>query len=376
MKGLKLQRYNQARNSRRRGAIVVLALILLVVVLAFVAFAVDIGLIVTTKAELQNCADSAAIAGARGLLDSPESAESRAEYFAERNSSAGEPVEFSPNEDLEFGVWDSTSRTFTALAAGSESEATAVRITTRRSSARNNALPLFFARLFGRNSANVSAIAIATAIDNFRGFELPATSQVTLPIMPFTVDEETWRDVQDGIGPDNWSFNGQSEEVEGFWDGVPEMNIFPEGQNAPGNRGYLEIGPTGGKNNTLRRQVLYGVNATDLDYHGGSLQIGDDGTLLLGGRPGTIATLKTEFEAIRGELRIIPIFRSVSGNGNNAVYRLIEWVGVRVMYSDFQGSPKKVIVQPAGITITTGGIPETGDEQKSYEITMSPKLVQ
>jgi Flp pilus assembly protein TadG len=54
---------------RRRGAIVPLAALLLVPLLAMMAFALDVGWMVLVESNLQNAADSAALAGANSLID-------------------------------------------------------------------------------------------------------------------------------------------------------------------------------------------------------------------------------------------------------------------------------------------------------------------
>ncbi len=54
---------------RRRGAITVLVALLLVPFLAMVAFAVDIAWVVQSRSDLQNAADSAALAGAEQLMN-------------------------------------------------------------------------------------------------------------------------------------------------------------------------------------------------------------------------------------------------------------------------------------------------------------------
>ena len=51
--------------SNRQGATLVFVAILLFVIIAFVAIAVDVGHLVLTKNELQNAADAGALAAAR-----------------------------------------------------------------------------------------------------------------------------------------------------------------------------------------------------------------------------------------------------------------------------------------------------------------------
>src|SRR5437763_3748280 len=52
----------------RRGAIAVLAAVLVVIVLVMAAFAIDVGMICMAKAELQRTADAAALAATDELL--------------------------------------------------------------------------------------------------------------------------------------------------------------------------------------------------------------------------------------------------------------------------------------------------------------------
>jgi Flp pilus assembly protein TadG len=151
---------NRTRR-KRRGAIVILACILLIMMFAFVAFAVDIGLMVTTQAELQNAADSSALSGARVLRNSPGQARVAARTLAEANDAAGEQVSLNPGEDVEIGNWDKDTATFTVLTGAGENQGNAVRVTCRRTAERGNPLNLFFAQLLGKGSADLTTVAIA-----------------------------------------------------------------------------------------------------------------------------------------------------------------------------------------------------------------------
>src|SRR6185369_15977722 len=67
---------------RRRGATVVLMACLMVVFVAMVAFALDIGYICSVQAELQNAADAAALAGAQQSLQAMTASNSEAAIIA------------------------------------------------------------------------------------------------------------------------------------------------------------------------------------------------------------------------------------------------------------------------------------------------------
>src|SRR5882672_3669429 len=60
-------RFLREAKHRRRGAIVPLFALLLIPLMAMLAFSIDVGYMVLTKAELQNAADAAALAGAQKL---------------------------------------------------------------------------------------------------------------------------------------------------------------------------------------------------------------------------------------------------------------------------------------------------------------------
>lgn len=146
----------------RRGAMVVLLAVLLVVLFAFAAFTVDIGHMTIVVGELQNAADAAAISGAAHLRDGPAQARSFAISLAAQNSAANESVTIGVS-NIELGKWDRDSATFTALVGANESNANAVRVTSSRTSAGGNPLRLFFAPVLGRATADITASSTACA---------------------------------------------------------------------------------------------------------------------------------------------------------------------------------------------------------------------
>jgi hypothetical protein len=60
--------------------------------------------------------------------------------------------------------------------------------------------------------------------------------------------------------------------------------------------------------------------------------------------------MKGALSEIIGVPKIIPIYRKVTGNGTNAEYTIVKFVGIRIVSVDFQGSDKKVMVQPAVVS--------------------------
>lgn len=165
-----------SEKKRRKGAVLVLASAFLVMVLGFVALSVDLGYISLTKAQLQNAADAAALGGVQALSNKPGQSNvltlgivqakianvySEAIRNVAANEVAGHKVHINPAQDLEFGVWDATTSTFTPLLTSSVSQANAVRVTCRLLPDRGDHLNLFFGPLFGKKTTGVHATSIA-----------------------------------------------------------------------------------------------------------------------------------------------------------------------------------------------------------------------
>ncbi|HVJ80551.1 MAG TPA: hypothetical protein VNC50_05730, partial [Planctomycetia bacterium] len=94
------------------------------------------------------------------------------------------------------------------------------------------------------------------------------------------------------------------------------------------------------------------------------MQLGSDGTLLLNGDTGISAGVKDELAAIKGLPRIIPLYDQVSGNGNNAQFRIVEWVGCTIVDVKLTGSlsSKYIKIQPCVVVDCNaigGGTPGT-----------------
>ena len=88
------------------------------------------------------------------------------------------------------------------------------------------------------------------------------------------------------------------------------------------------------------------------------------------------AGIKDDLKWIKGKPVALPLYREVSGNGNNASYTIVKFVGVRIMSVRLTGRDKYVIVQPAklsykGVVQSPGGIGTT-----SQWIYSPPMIVQ
>lgn len=135
----------------RKGVVIVYAALMMVVVFGFAAFAIDIGHMALSRDQLQTAADAAALAGAMRMKDGPAMVRSAARDIASRNFLGKSPVSL-PDSDIQLGVYDLGTHTFTV----NEVAANAVKVTTRVTDS-----PLFFAPVLGNNTFNSRAEAIA-----------------------------------------------------------------------------------------------------------------------------------------------------------------------------------------------------------------------
>ena len=131
--------------------IIVYAAFLMVVVFGFAAFAIDIGFVALTKGQLQNAADASALAGAMRMREGPAVVRAAAIDIASRNFLGTSAISMT-NADVELGIFDITTRSFTL----NETVANSVRVTTRIT---NKAL--FFAPIIGHKKFSKTAQAVA-----------------------------------------------------------------------------------------------------------------------------------------------------------------------------------------------------------------------
>jgi hypothetical protein len=401
-------------HRRRKGAVLVLSALLMIVLLGMVAFAVDTGTILIAKSEAQRCADAAALAAAWEMVSDErlEGYENSVEYkvrltawqYARKNKVANRSpwlwwnVDDSLDGDIVTGRLSDPNDLNETMVTNSPAGDNAVTVRVRMFQSRNRAIPVTFGRLLGVNAADVSAEATAIFDDNVIGFG--ATEDTgNSGLLPFVVHVDTWKDLMDGLsGEDNWSYDPETGEVTEGSDGIPEIDMYPgggesgnsngngngngngnnngNGQNqvAPGNFGTVDIGNTNNSANDLKRQIEFGPNENDFSYYDdGKLQL-DPGTqtLELNGDTGLTASMKSALGKIVGDGRTIMLYESVSGNGNNAMFTIVGFAGIRVMDFSMTGGDKYIHVQPSMVTDPTA---ITGDYGESYFVGQPVRLV-
>jgi Flp pilus assembly protein TadG len=363
-------------RQNRKGAITILAALLSIVLVGMVAFCVDIGYVLTAKEELQRTADASALAACweygQRLADgnsttlSESYARTTAANYAALNHVTGNAMTMNanaandPEGDIVFGYVADFSDSQAEFQTGGPNTSNAVRIRLHKNASANGEVPYFFARIFGLEGQGLESEAIAGMVRDIRGFRAPRDGS-NVDLLPYTLDYDTWLNLVNNNSTDNYRWNSDTNQVESGSDGWAEVNLFPQGTGSPGNRGTVDIGPANNSTADIAQQILYGISPSDfqsLASQGRTLEFNEQGKLYLNGDTGISAGVKDELAAIKGQPRIIPIFESVSGNGNNAEYTIVKWQGIRIMAVKLTGSmsQKHVTIQIAPV-LANGVVP-------------------
>lgn len=164
-------------RSKQRGSVLIWVCLAVVVIVSFAALSVDIGYLYSSKSELQNAADAAALAGV-AKLDGTSSttqtaARNEAYNFALNNKAAGDAVTLDKNTsnavdgDIVVGYWDASNRIFypnTTAAIPFGKTLNAVQIIPKRTNATNNPVGTFFAKIFNALNVDIKAKAVAAMV--------------------------------------------------------------------------------------------------------------------------------------------------------------------------------------------------------------------
>jgi Flp pilus assembly protein TadG len=155
---------------RRAGIALIYITLVITIVFGFASLAMDYGRVQLAKTQLRNATDIAARSAAPAL-GNVATVQSLAIQYAAANGCDGTPVTLTAN-DVEFGDWDTTTRTFTILTGTARNGANAVRVTSAR------AVPLVIARAAGISTSTVHASSIASIVPP--GFGLVGINYIKL----------------------------------------------------------------------------------------------------------------------------------------------------------------------------------------------------
>jgi Flp pilus assembly protein TadG len=413
------RRIRRAGCSRRRGAVTVLVALLTVPFLGMVAFAVDIAWIVQSRSDLQNAADSAALAGAEQLMNgfvlyslpgqtqkatilatSEASATTYAKNFAGYNTAGGNSSLTLNNADIQFGFTDA-SNNFTA-APGYAGYPNTVKVTMRLDSQANGQLKLFFAPIFGISGTNVTASAAATIFTgNVVSFQSKPGSHGS--VLPMTLDINAWNTyVQSGVSSDGTTKAGAN--------GAPQMQVYPSPNGAPGNFGMLSLDDSSNSASSISSWISNGLTDTEITLlkNANLLPMPQPNPNLWNWK-GATGFKSSDLNSLPvGQTFLLPVFEPVVGTpgstyeaavgstyqstdktaggptvgdggvGQNAYYNIVKFVGVQITQLD---NSQDAMIQPAAVLDSTAVFDPTsvvpaGTTSQLTTTFTTPKLTQ
>jgi Flp pilus assembly protein TadG len=373
--------YAGSKSRRPGSAVISLTAVLMVVLLGMIAFAVDIGYIAVARAEAQNGADAAALAGASRLLGKAAETglyqstaqtyyngdnESRreAQRFGQLNKAGGLNMVLdlnignAPDGDIVIGYMNPNNlqqeMRFDVYPYNS------VRVRGRRDTSHAGSLGLFFGRVLNREQQDVNSTATATLLSDPWGKLLPITMNiddyrrlVDNKTDPGETDFATYNSDLLPLSATNFSNRVSGAPTAAWPDTVREFKLYPDKVGSPGNFGTVDLGILTGSVTDLRRQIDGGISASDralMDLQG-KLTADDrfvakeTAPVLISGDTGISWTIEDNLSGIIGQPRTIPLHKTVAGSGTNALYQIVGFVNVVVVYTNRSGT-KEIFIQP------------------------------
>lgn len=153
-------------QKNRRGAMLVLIAIMMIILMIALAFSVDVAYMQLSRTELRASTDAAARAGAEALsrLQSESGARAAAVNLASQNKVAGQPLSLA-NSDITIGHTEvNSSGTWIFSTTGTPFNAVKVN-GARTSTSNSGSIPLFFGGMFGIYDYEPTQVAIGSQLD-------------------------------------------------------------------------------------------------------------------------------------------------------------------------------------------------------------------
>jgi Flp pilus assembly protein TadG len=366
------------RKTARRGALTVLAAFLLVVMLALMALAIDVGHMCLVRTQAQRAADASALAAAweligeerlRGQFDDADASARRvAAEYAARNRLGAQTAHLVTDEDVQIGRLNNFADHSEKMSYGDPRRSNALTVNVLATAARGRQTRHFFAPIFGHDYFDTRATATAAFGNRISGFRTSEQNPLTT-LLPFTLKVTDWKAHLNGTASatDVWSYDPVDGSVAPGGDGIPELMLYPI-DSTSGNWGTVDIGNDNNSTADLERQIRHGVSDADLARFGGALELDSlTNTLNLNADTGISAGMKDALAEIIGQPRSIPLYRSVVGNGNTTNYEIVGFAGIRIVDVKLTGKDKHLMIQPAFVLDRTA-IHETWAIQSDFVV--------
>ncbi len=368
--------------SHRPGKVIFLFMLAFPVIMVLLVLPVNADLMVEARTNLQNSVDSAALAAIqtfvddRVLLEQPEvmrqlcrEAACHAREYASKNPVLGcplhlqWPLENDPSEDIAFCFLERPNTCNLTIRPLSDANfltnINTVRITGRRCFERDNAIWLFGAPFTPLAQVNALSISSATLDCYVIGIRPPENqfspfAPIALYSDPSGSSPECWEFHLNAGRMDRCAYEPESRSImRGRGDGLPELPVCIRiaeseddddeddgGEDEAIKACILSVGSRVGWE-TLRRQVVHGINQEDLQQYNGELVFDADYSIrlpLFNSRRSDRLLAYLNYLAAKQEPRIWPLYSSQNRFGA----KITNFVAARIV--------------PGEITVRNGGI--------------------
>lgn len=375
-----------AADERRPGAITVLMAMLMIVLVAMVAFAVDIGYICRVQAELQNAADAAALAAAHKALKASVVSDNEthkvalatsfaahlaAHDYAAMHKAGGLTLRLRIG-DVVVGYQEHPGSGPVEAWDSDEPVPNCVQVTTRRDAQANGPLALFFARVLGTHHSHLTATAVA-AFDRDKYIVTGFDSNPSGPngkLLPLAVSIDTWNHFlatgqsPDGVRRDDYSLAltlpnspvQAPDNVSRRGDNTPELVGSFASASSPGDFTLVQWDASGRSPSATAAAswILSGPTAFDMSGFGpDGVQATPDNPLLVSGSPGMKSSLMDDLRSVIGQPRVVALYSSYTGNGNNREFEIVGFAGISIVSATGTGNHMKLVAQPAIVIDST-----------------------
>jgi Flp pilus assembly protein TadG len=399
------------KKKTRRGAVTPLVALLLIPLMAMMAFSIDIGYGVEVRAELVNAADAAALAGVQQLYTPYKQwqtasssnqttiknnaitlAKATAVAVANANVAGGVNVQLVTSDvDVGYTAQDGTYYSGNAGQVSGGNFPNTVVVMARRDNtslpSSNGELNLFFGKVLGRSSLPLTAPATATAyegvVNNFT-----STSGVNGSLLPIAVDMTQWTDFyNNGLSSVYADLNAPLGQAwlqiypggtGASMDGLLSLNGSKAASNGyySGSTGWIQGGPTSGDITGLK-------SSSDLP-----LPTDGSGQTWVSG-PGMKSDLLSDFQSLvttPPTPHLLPVFdpnNAGTTGGGNGTYQITYFVPVYVVYAEGNGKANMdiaVVPAPGPVTFdptaVVGSVVPMGTSTTppQYRVSVSAKL--
>ena len=390
-------RGRSTRNHQRGGAVVVLMALIMVILVAITALAIDVGYMYRVQAELQNAADAAALAGAQATLKpliknnsgnyhlAPKiitAASQRARQYAGYHRAGGVNLNLL-DEDVVLGYQATPGSSSLTAWANGDPAPNCVQVTTRRDTRCNGSLPLFLGNVLGRPFTNQQATATAAYDANrYRttGFD-PYSTSVNPSLLPIAFNLQFWNSfLENGLSPNGTRYDNYTvtlilpkspiqapNNVSAGGDEIPELRgVYPD-STMPGNFGLVLLNTTSSPSSPVFSSwIRTGATAADIDSFGeDGMQATPDEPLTVSAGPGWKSSLVLDLQSVIGQPRSVPLYSSYTGTGSGGTYKIVGFGGVTIVEAKESGSNISIVFQPSividGTATTTDGSDAAGD---------------